>query len=113
MASGASSGRIIQFADAATLDIASIDNSTAAMWGPRQADLYVEFLQDEVLKIATSPEIGRDTEQFPGIKSYVAKLKRRRQSHGHRIVYREIPGGIRVIRILHTAMQWHDHVETE
>jgi plasmid stabilization system protein ParE len=28
-------------------------------------------------------------------------------------VYREIPGGIRVIRILHTAMQWHDHVETE
>ena len=79
------------------------------MWGPRQADLYIEFLQEVLHDLAHHPCRGRDAAQFPGLKTYIAKIRRHRSAHGHRIVYREINDGIRIIRILHTAMQWQDH----
>ena len=113
MADDSSNDRLIQFTIAATLDLASIDNATASIWGPRQADVYSEFLQDVINHIANDPNIGRDAARFPGLKTYVAKSSRHRSANGHRIVYRATQDGVRIIRILHTAMQWEDHVEYE
>jgi|GEM_PF-1810971 len=104
---------IIEFADAATLDLASIDNATDSMWGHNQADMYIEFLQGVIFDLAQHPALGRDAAQFPGVKTYVAKSRHRRSAHGYRIVYRSIGNGIRIIRILHTAMQWQDHLMNE
>lgn len=111
MADRSSGNRLIEFADSATIDLASIDNATASTWGEAQADRYLEFLQEVIYDLANHPTNGKPAAQFPGLRTYVAKIRRKRASNGHRIVYREISGGIRVIRILHTAMQWQDHLD--
>jgi len=47
-------------------------------------------------------------EQRPGYRVFTAKYSKRRTAHGHRILFREIDGGIEIIRLMHTAMYWPD-----
>ncbi|MBX3119789.1 MAG: type II toxin-antitoxin system RelE/ParE family toxin [Fimbriimonadaceae bacterium] len=102
--------RLVLLTEAAMLDLASIDNATASNWGDEQANRYTAFLQETLQSLATNPSIGRTIQQYPELMMYLAKIRNRRSAHGHRIVYRQISGGIRIIRILHTAMQWEDHI---
>ena len=107
------SHRVIELTTAAAYDLASIDSATAVTWGEAQANRYVGFLRELFSNLAMEPTLGTSLEDFPGVLMHVAKFNRRRSSHGHRIFYREIDGGIRIIRILHTAMQWPDHLTIE
>jgi plasmid stabilization system protein ParE len=104
---------IVELTESAVLDLASIDNATASNWGEEQANRYTAFLQETIQSLAIRPEVGNVPSAFPELRTYVARLSRKRQSHGHRIVYRTIEDGIRVIRILHTAMQWEDHLDPD
>ena len=102
--------RLIRLTDAARNDLASVDNATAATWGEVQAERYLAFLSTIFELIADQPRIGTLVDDFPGIRVYSAKIVKRKSAHGHRIFYREIEGGVRIIRILHTAMNWSDHL---
>lgn len=111
MAEDSKSRGLVQLADGALLDLAALDNATAAMWGDTQADRYVAFIVKTLEQLAEAPTLGRRAERFPDLRTFVAKISSRRRAHGHRIIYREISGGIRVLRILHTAMHWESYLE--
>lgn len=106
-----SSQRVVRLTSAARIDLAGIDNATAATWGEEQANRYLAFLSEVFAMIATEPMIGVAVDEFPHVRLYVAKYSRRRASYGHRIFYREVEDGIRIIRILHTAMNWPEILE--
>lgn len=108
-----SAHRLILFTEGALADLASIDNATASMWGETQAERYLGFLRETLYELAGEPRIAPLIEQIPDLRIYTAKFKKRRSAHGHRIVFREIDGGIEVIRILHTAMYWPDHLAAD
>ena len=62
-----------------------------------------------VLDTETS-SLGKVVDQHPDVLVYSVKFSKRRSAHGHRIFYREIEGGIRVIRVLHIqARPGHTH----
>ena len=90
----------------ADLDFSATYNYTEQVWNVEQAERYALFLKTHMLEIAQHPSKGRPVANRPGLRSYVVRWKRAK--HGHRIVYEEIPSGIFILRILHTAMTWPD-----
>jgi plasmid stabilization system protein ParE len=68
---------------AAEYDLAGVDNSTAITWGVEQAERYLTFLTNVFNDLAQNPYLGSLVEGFPEI---------------------------RVIRILHSAMNWPEHL---
>lgn len=68
------------------------------------------FLNETLERISTNPSLGMPVPEWFDYSVYVAKFSRRRSASGHRIFYRRIEGGIRVIRILHASMNWTDHL---
>ncbi len=103
----------VELTEAALIDLAGVDNATAAIWGEPQAEKYLAFLTDVLNRLATDSRLGTPLSEYPDLLVYTAKIVARRSAYGHRIFFRPIPGGIRVIRILHTAMNWPDHLEKE
>jgi plasmid stabilization system protein ParE len=101
---------IVQLSEAAHFDLAGIDNSTADIWGEAQAERYIAYLRETFAQLLHDPALGKTADNSSGIRIYIAKFRKRRNAHGHRILYRPIDGGIRIIRILHTAMHWPDHL---
>ena len=95
---------MFELTTAAELDIADIYNHTSRLWGVIQAEDYLQFLKDQMQRLSDEPDLGRAVAQRAGLRIHTAKFNRSRMSHGHRIVYREIKNGIRVIRFIHTAM---------
>lgn len=103
--------RLIRLTPAAVLDLAGIDNITAVIWGPEQADRYIAFLNEMLKQIAADPALGTKVPHRAGVFVRIAKFSGRRSSHGHRIFYREIPRGVRILRILHTSMDWKSIID--
>ena len=99
---------MILFTRAAVADIIAIDSITAATWGQTQANRYLAFLSEVFSNIEGTPWIGSEVEGKPGYHVYLAKYRKRRSSHGHRIFYRQVEDGIEIIRVVHTAMSWPD-----
>jgi toxin ParE1/3/4 len=95
---------------AADLDLSEIYIHTIRLWDRDQAEDYLQFLKARMEALADDPALGDLVAGRPEIRTYLAKFSRRRSSHGHRIIYRQIAGGIRIIRILHTSMDWKRHV---
>lgn len=105
-----SGARLIRLSEDAVYDLASIDNATATTWGETQADRYLGFLQEVFSYLSQEPLLGSPVVDRPNIFVFIAKYRPRRSAHGHRIFYREVTGGIEVLRVLHTAMNWPDHL---
>ena len=75
----------------------SIGKYTLQTWGQAQTDRYIIELKVCCRLIASNPLIGRSCDQV--------KLGLRRMEKGkHVLFYRQEPGGIRVVRILHQRM---------
>lgn len=102
--------RLIRFTDEARLDLAGIDNATFQQWGEAQAERYLAYLRETFAVLAAEPTLGDPVQDWLDYYVHTAKFRKRRSAHGHRIFYREIDGGIRIIRILHTAMNWPEHL---
>jgi len=98
----------VTVSDDAVIDLTLIYIQTTETWDQDQAERYNEFLLGTFDKIAETPFLGRTIADRPGLISYIAKWKRSR--HGHRIVYRQVDERIEIVRVLHTAMNWQDHV---
>lgn len=90
--------------------MASIHLYNSVTYGEEHADQYLDFLSGVMDELALEPEMGLFVEGFPGVRTYTAKSNPDRQAHGYRIVFRVTGQGIEIIRILHTAMQWEDHI---
>ena len=67
-------------------------------YGRDHAAAYIDFLQDGIDSLATSPDQGRTVENFPDLKSLM--LKRSQRGEGHVVIYR-VDQAKQVIRILH------------
>jgi toxin ParE1/3/4 len=81
----------------AEADIDQIAAYTASSWGPRQADRYLDQLEDAFRIVAEYPHIGRSCESID------AGLLRFEVGR-HVVFYRVATGGIRIVRVLHQQM---------
>jgi len=85
--------------------------NTEQRWGSLQADNYDDFLVDTIQQLADNPGVAPLVENLDNIRSRTARWKGAR--HGHRIFFRETDYGIYVLRILHSAMDWPEHIKIE
>ena len=92
------------------MDLITVYLYNEISYGEEHADQYLEFLDAEMDDLAQSPTFGSTIEDFPGIRVFTAKNPRRKQVSGYRIFYREVEGGIEIIRVLHTSMFWPKHL---
>lgn len=100
--------RLILISDDADRDRRTIYSYTMQQWGEAQAQRYSDFLKATMQELANSPDAAPFVQNLDQVRSYTATLPRARQ--GHRIFYQEVEGGILILRILHTAMNWLERI---
>ena len=83
---------------AAESDLDAIYNYTFEVFGPRQADRYLQDLDNAFQRLATMPELGREADWRPGLLRY------RYQSH--MVFYTVERDGLMIRRILHARMDF-------
>jgi plasmid stabilization system protein ParE len=101
-------GRVALVSPTAASDLSANHTYTAQQWDFEQAERYTEFLKTSMQQLAEEPYRGNPISNRPGMFEYIVKWKNAK--HGHRIVYEEIHDGIYVRRILHTSMNWQQHI---
>ena len=97
---------MIRLTPAAISDLEGISISTAATWGPRQAEAYLEGLIRELDLLLEQPGLGREVNGMAGTRVLVYRHHRRSQGYGHRVFYRVDGSDIEVVRVLHSALNW-------
>lgn len=96
---------IIFKTDRAREDLINIWRYTYREWGEQQADHYCDGLAKAFELLAETPQVRRlRTELTPPVRIHHVKH--------HLIVYLEIEGGIRLIRILHGSMEMDSHLDS-
>lgn len=99
----------LEFTEKADADLAEIWAGNAERYGLEHADKYRSFLIQEIQHLTQNPQWGKLVEDFPRLRCLV--IKRRASGHGHRAYYESFDDTIRVVRVLHTAMNAPDHIE--
>jgi toxin ParE1/3/4 len=90
---------------AAEQDLIDIWLYTATQWGDRQADNYIDRLEEAMLRLLRHPEIGVDCDEL--------RAGYRRTGAGrHHIYYRIAETSIEVVRLLHVSMDAGAHLES-
>ncbi len=77
--------------------MAAIFDYTVDQWGWKQANAYVDGLSECFQLLADSPGLGKPSDlRVAGV---------RRVEHGsHVVFYKEVRGGIKILRVLHRSM---------
>jgi toxin ParE1/3/4 len=86
-----------RFSRLAEADLRSIGDYTFRTWGEAQADRYMTELEDCCKRLARNPGLGR-------LCDYVRPGLRRMERGRHVVFYRQEPGGILIVRLLHQSM---------
>lgn len=94
--------KALVFSPAAQTDIADIWDYSFAVWGPDQADSYIDAIRDTCHALADGRRRGRDTDVRPGTLKF--------PTGSHMVYYRERAGRLEVIRILHQRMDVARHL---
>ena len=81
---------------------------TENQWGTIQAEKYGVFLRNAMQDLADCPKSGRIVPNRENTRVFVARWKNAR--YGHRVFFRETDRSIMVLRVLHTAMKWQEHL---
>jgi len=92
-------------------DLARIWTWNADRSNDRVADLYVEFLLSQIWQLA---EIETQNQKVPGretLSFVIAKKSKRRNAHGHVIVFRIVEKELQVLHFFHTAQDWQNHID--
>jgi len=90
----------------AKADLRSIGRYTQATWGREQRNTYLARLDASFHLLAREPQRGRACDDIrPGYRKYHVGR--------HLIFYRQSPGGIEIIRILHDRMDIEAHLDDE
>jgi toxin ParE1/3/4 len=88
----------VRFSRLAEADLIEIDRYTEGTWGAAQAERYIDGICSFCELLAESPGMGRRWRRDQPAS--------RRIEHGsHVIFYKQVPGGIAVLRILHKRMR--------
>jgi toxin ParE1/3/4 len=96
----------LEFTDAAVSDLQSIRNYTLEKWGERQEEIYLDAMWDRFEEILIEPERWRFREGlFPGCQ-LAAQGK-------HVILFRVRGKTLQIVRILHSAMDYRQHIPPE
>jgi toxin ParE1/3/4 len=86
-----------RFSKQARLDLIEIADYTLDRWGLKQAERYLDGLDDCFKRLVQTPQMGRSFDQI--------RAGYRRIEHGkHVIIYRPDAEGILICRILHHSM---------
>ena len=84
-------------------DIKKIWHYSYAIWGVKQADIYTKELGSAISSLIENPNIGRSINRImQGYNLY--------QFKHHLIVYKIVPSGIDVVRILAENMNIRLHI---
>jgi toxin ParE1/3/4 len=81
----------------ARLDLIEIADYTVDKWGQRQAELYLDGLDDCFKRLVRTPRMGRACDQ-------IRHGYRRVEQGKHVVIYRTDADGIFICRILHQLM---------
>jgi toxin ParE1/3/4 len=93
----------VRLSAAAREDLARIWQSSFETWGAAQADRYLDDIAAALDRLSTNPRLGPDcSDLLPGARRLVAGR--------HIAFYRIADDHIRVIRILHGAMDIPRHL---
>jgi toxin ParE1/3/4 len=106
---GKKSQRLATYSPQAADDLAINHTYTAQKWGYEQAERYTEFLKVAALRAARNPQQGRPLEERPGFFSIFVKWPKAK--HGHYVIYKPLETGAYVVRILHSTMNFPEHLE--
>jgi len=94
---------ILEFTDLALDDLASIERYTRQHWGEKQADIYLDLLEQALSGILDNPEIGCE-------RPDVADDCRFSPEQSHLIFYRIAGNKIQVLAIPHSSMDIEKHL---
>ena len=84
-------------------DLEEIWAYTARTWSPGQAETYIRQIQHGCGIIADDPRLGRPCDD---IRAGYRKFK----SGSHFLFYRPINDGVEIVRILHSSMDFNQHL---
>ena len=87
----------------ARADINGIWDHTEQHWGAEQAERYVRQLWNDITYLAADPRRGQDC-------AHIRAGYQKFSSGSHVVFYRLIPGGIDIVRILHSRMDFGRHL---
>lgn len=84
-------------------DLDEIWDYTAEHWGVEQAENYIRLLQRAIESVAGDPRKGRPCDEVrAGYRKYHAG--------SHMLLYRNAKAGIDIVRILHSRMDFEQHL---
>jgi toxin ParE1/3/4 len=86
-----------RFSRLARLDLIEITEYTVDSWGLRQAERYLDDLDECFQRLVQSPQLGRTCDQ-------IRRGYRRIEQGKHVIIYRADVDGIFICRVLHQRM---------
>ena len=84
-------------------DLGEIWDYTAKRWGIDQAEAYIRLIQHAIETVADDSRKGRPCDEVRvGYRTYPVG--------SHMIMYREEDSGIDVVRVLHSRMNFEQHI---
>ena len=95
-------GRVV-LSPRAQRDLDEIWDYTAERWGAAQAGVYIRQLDAACNALAADPALARSAAEIK--EGYL-----RHRSGSHIVFCRQTPTGIKVVRILHTRMDFDRHL---
>ena len=84
-------------------DLSELYLASLRIFGEAQTERYIATLQDKLQTAAEHPDFAVDY-------SFVRRGLRRYETGSHSIYFRQIEGGIRILRILHGRMDPARHL---
>lgn len=94
--------KAIAFSPAAQTDMGEIWDYSANMWGPDQADSYIDAIRDACCALAQGTQHGRSADVLADFQKHLCG--------SHVIYFLEYPGHLDVIRILHQRQDAERHL---
>lgn len=91
----------VRLLDDAVADLYDIQEWGAGVFGATHAVTFAERLLERLALIGTQPGMGR-TGRISGTREWPL------DGTPFLVIYRELPGSVDVLRILHGAQQWPD-----
>jgi toxin ParE1/3/4 len=93
---------IVRHTSLAIDDLADIELYTESRWGRKQADKYLQALEECASMLARNPSLGRPCDHLnPGLFRF--------EKGRHAIFYQPEKDGILIARVLHQSMQPEYH----
>ena len=101
----------LEFTDKADADLGEIWVYNADRYSVEHADKYRAFLLVELETLREQPEWGKTVENFPNLRCLV--MRWRAGGYGHAAYYEIHSDAVRIVRILHTAMDAPGHIDAQ